>query len=519
MLSNAERSQDVSSHEAEITRAAKDARRPFLGNSPQNRRDSRQRVRARSGSLSARPFLFSSSIAWVALDFSLALAVAMLTHIDHGKSFIAIQSNYEWVLAALPFALLVVLLAHLAGLYQKRANPSLFLDGSRILVAIIPAALGILWLKGLWGIDHLPINLIAREVVLTGSAMFIGRLLWRKRRMSLFRRDIALRNFIIVGADEIGQNVRSYLTSLRYSGYRFQGFVAMCEPSDDPLTVNDDEIVGEIHDVIEIARSKFVDEIIFSRRPATPGVLSRVLHQAQTLGISIRLIPGLTETLVDRTDVEYVGDLPTIAVYQARQRPVSLFAKRTIDVVFASVASVFLLPFCAVIAILIKLQSPGPVLYVSKRVGHKGRIFDCLKFRTMVDNAAAMQQQLAHMNERDKVAFKISKDPRVTPLGAVLRKYSLDELPQLWNVIRGDMSLVGPRPPLDTEVAQYDMEHLRRLDAVPGITGLWQVEARQDPSFEKFVSLDSSYINNWSLQLDLRIMLRTISAVVRGTGS
>jgi lipopolysaccharide/colanic/teichoic acid biosynthesis glycosyltransferase len=130
-----------------------------------------------------------------------------------------------------------------------------------------------------------------------------------------------------------------------------------------------------------------------------------------------------------------------------------------------------------------------------------------------------MQPQLAYMNEREGVAFKISRDPRVTTIGALLRKYSLDELPQLWNVIRGDMSLVGPRPPLDSEVAQYDTEHLRRLDAVPGITGLWQVEARQDPSFDRFVALDSNYINNWSLQLDLRILLRTITAVVRGTGS
>ncbi len=293
----------------------------------------------------------------------------------------------------------------------------------------------------------------------------------------------------------------------------------MCEPTDNPLRVNSDEIVGEIHNLFEIARSKFVDEIIFSRRPATPGTLSRILRQAQSLGISIRLIPNLTETLVDRTDVEYLGELPTIAVYQARQRPVSLFAKRAIDVAFAVLASVALLPLFVVIAILIKLQSPGPVFYLSKRVGHKGRAFKCIKFRTMVENAAAMQSELAHLNERDRVVFKISRDPRVTAFGAFLRKYSLDELPQLWNVILGDMSLVGPRPPLHSEVEQYDSEHLRRLDAVPGITGLWQVEARQDPSFEKFVAFDSSYINHWSLGLDLRIMLRTITAVIRGTGS
>jgi lipopolysaccharide/colanic/teichoic acid biosynthesis glycosyltransferase len=130
-----------------------------------------------------------------------------------------------------------------------------------------------------------------------------------------------------------------------------------------------------------------------------------------------------------------------------------------------------------------------------------------------------MQSQLAHLNERDGVLFKISKDPRITTVGAFLRKYSLDELPQLWNVIRGDMSLVGPRPPISSEVAQYEMGHLRRLDAVPGITGLWQVEARQDPSFDSYVSLDRTYVNHWSLLLDMRILIRTVRAVIRGTGS
>lgn len=519
MLSNAERSPDVSSLPDETSRLTKDAPRPSQGLAPHTRRESRRGTRPREGSLSARPFLFSSSAAWIALDFSFALVAAALTQLGPESTPASIQSIDRSLRAGLPFALLVLLLAQLSGLYRSRANPSIFVDTIRILTSVVPSALGLLALQMLWGVASPRIDLIGFEVFVSVAAMFLVRVLWRRRRDRLYSRDIALRNFLVVGADEIGLNVRSYLSSLRYSGYRFQGFISMCEPTDDPLNVNDEDVVGDIHNVIEIARSRFVDEIIFSRRPATPGVLSRTLHQAQTLGISVRLIPGLTETLVDRTDVEYVGDLPTVAVYQARQRPVSLFTKRAIDVVFASLASVVLLPFFAGIAVLIKLQSHGPVLYISKRVGHKGRVFNCFKFRTMVDNAAAMQQQLAHMNERDKVAFKISKDPRVTSIGAVLRKYSLDELPQLWNVISGDMSLVGPRPPLDSEVAQYDAAHLRRLDAVPGITGLWQVEARQDPSFEKFVALDSSYINNWSLQLDLRILVRTISAVVRGTGS
>jgi lipopolysaccharide/colanic/teichoic acid biosynthesis glycosyltransferase len=178
-----------------------------------------------------------------------------------------------------------------------------------------------------------------------------------------------------------------------------------------------------------------------------------------------------------------------------------------------------LLPFLLIVATAIKLQSPGPVFYLSKRVGYKGRVFTCFKFRTMVQNAAAMQAQIAHLNERNDILFKIAKDPRVTSLGAFLRKYSLDELPQLWNVLRGDMSLVGPRPSITSEVAQYKTAHLRRLDVVPGITGLWQVEARQDPSFESYIKLDSSYVNNWSLWLDIKILFRTVSAVITGSGT
>jgi len=172
-----------------------------------------------------------------------------------------------------------------------------------------------------------------------------------------------------------------------------------------------------------------------------------------------------------------------------------------------------------VIALLVKLGSKGPVFYRAQRVGRKGRTFNCYKFRTMVVNADKLREDMAHLNEREGVLFKISNDPRVTKIGARLRKYSLDELPQLFNVLKGDMSLVGPRPPMAKEVEQYDLAHLRRLDVLPGMTGLWQVEARQDPSFDSYISLDTAYVENWNLLLDLRILARTVGVVVHGTGS
>jgi lipopolysaccharide/colanic/teichoic acid biosynthesis glycosyltransferase len=196
-----------------------------------------------------------------------------------------------------------------------------------------------------------------------------------------------------------------------------------------------------------------------------------------------------------------------------------MLMKRAVDILLSSIGLVVLSPLMLLIAVAVRLDSPGPIFYTSPRVGKKGRTIRCHKFRTMVPNAAALLPSIAHLNDRDSVLFKIRKDPRVTRIGTFLRKYSLDELPQLWNVVRGDMSLVGPRPCIDSEVAQYKTPHYRRLDVLPGITGLWQVEARRDPSFERYIHLDSKYVDEWSVWLDLKLIVRTFLVVVMGTGA
>jgi len=197
---------------------------------------------------------------------------------------------------------------------------------------------------------------------------------------------------------------------------------------------------------------------------------------------------------------------------------ISSFMKRIIDVVLSGIALFFLWPFLLAIAVAVRLESPGPVIYRSLRAGKKGQRFVCYKFRTMVDGADELKESLRRFNERRDPFFKISDDPRVTRLGRLLRKYSLDELPQFWNVLKGDMSLVGPRPHPVDDYARYRLDDHRRLDVKPGITGLWQVIARTDPSFETCMKLDLEYMKRWSLSLDFTILMRTVPAVLAGEG-
>jgi lipopolysaccharide/colanic/teichoic acid biosynthesis glycosyltransferase len=204
-----------------------------------------------------------------------------------------------------------------------------------------------------------------------------------------------------------------------------------------------------------------------------------------------------------------------------RKHPIlitALFLKRLVDVSLCTIALFVSWPLLLAIALAIKLESPGPVIYASPRAGKKGQIFFCYKFRTMFDGADHLRDSLREFNERQDPFFKIADDPRLTRFGRFLRKYSLDELPQFWNVLKGEMSLVGPRPHPADDYARYRPEDHRRLDVKPGITGLWQVTERTNPSFETCMTLDLEYMRSWSLLLDLKILMRTVPTVLSGDG-
>jgi len=307
------------------------------------------------------------------------------------------------------------------------------------------------------------------------------------------------------------------LDSIRHLGYSFKGYVQIPGVDSDNPTVAGD-VLGSIDQLLPLARQFFADEIFLSASCDAHEV-TRIVTEAREAGVDFRVVPELYDGLAWNSPIEYIGQFPTIPLHRGETPVIGLFLKRILDVFLSSVALLMLAPVLFGIALVVKLESPGPVFYCSDRIGKKGRVFRCLKFRTMVADAERRRAEILHMNERDGVLFKVSNDPRITRFGRFLRKYSLDELPQFLNVLRGDMSMVGPRPPIVSEVKRYDLSHLRRLDVLPGMTGLWQVQARQDPSFDSYISLDTAYIQNWSIWLDLKILIRTLSVVAGGTGS
>ncbi|WP_348269514.1 sugar transferase [Edaphobacter paludis] len=413
------------------------------------------------------------------------------------------------------FAACLIFFARSYGLYGPIQNRSGLHEQRMTVQASLMS--GLLLCGALYLFNGIAVSRIVVALVVLFSAVLlcVRRAVWRRMAYKRFREGMETRNVLIVGAGRVGYALRNHLESLNHLGFRFKGFVALTEREAES---GDADVIGDVRNCLSLARSLFVDEIFFSV-PADKKLVIGMVEEARTAGIDVRVVPDMYDGLAWNAPVEYIGQFPTIPLHR-RDFPMGAFLlKRAMDIVLASAALVVASPVMLAIAIAIRWDSKGTIFYGAERIGRKGRTFCCYKFRTMVKDAEKLKADLEHMNERDGILFKIANDPRITRVGAVLRKYSLDELPQFYNVLRGDMSLVGPRPPMAAEVEQYDLAHLRRLDVLPGITGLWQVEARQDPSFDSYISLDTAYVENWSLWLDLKILARTVHVVLSGTGT
>lgn len=409
----------------------------------------------------------------------------------------------------------VVLLNNGRGLYQTRRELIESIEIWKVFRSVFEA--------GIWtivAIYFFKVQIFPRSVILlSGALMVLFLSFWRmlKRAFVLYLVSRGYNNFnvILVGAGNVGIALAGEIGKRRTLGLNIVGYLDDQKPLGESF--GDHRILGRISDLPVLTQKHFINMVFVTSHQDSP-VFLHLLEQARDLRLALRVVPEGFELTTGEFGKYNIGFIPVLEYFNegsSFRQPI----KRIFDMAVSGILLVFLAPVLGVIALLIKRDSPGPVFYMSRRYGRQGREFLMCKFRSMVDNAEGLQNQLRQENEVDGPIFKIRGDPRVTRFGKILRKYSLDELPQLINVFKGEMSLVGPRPFPVEQIEKEDLRQLKRLSVRPGITGLWQIRGRSDISFARLIKWDIWYINNWSFWLDLNILLQTIPAVLKGKGA
>jgi exopolysaccharide biosynthesis polyprenyl glycosylphosphotransferase len=405
---------------------------------------------------------------------------------------------------------LIVLACISENLYCTPREITSFVESMRAAKAVVLATTILVLFIFTSGNKEISRGVVAFAGVL--NVLFLAGWRYAKRRYVLRRtaRGKGLSRVLIIGAGHLGQTFASWIENNRHLGYTFCGFL-------DTHPNGDKRVLGSLNDLRAVALAQFADEL-FIAPPADAPMVKGAFLEARRLHLPLHVLPELYDGLAWRAPLHYIGGFPALNLHGEPIPAFGLAVKRAMDILVSSLGLALCSPLLVLAALWIRIDSPGPVVYSALRVGKKGMKFRCYKLRTMVASADAQKESLRASNERWGPFFKMEDDPRVTSCGKWLRRFSLDELPQLVNVLLGDMSLVGPRPhPLD-DYERYTIEHLRRLDVKPGITGLWQVRARHDPSFDATMVLDLEYIENWNLWRDCKILLSTVPTALRGGG-
>jgi exopolysaccharide biosynthesis polyprenyl glycosylphosphotransferase len=360
--------------------------------------------------------------------------------------------------------------------------------------------------------------IIVSNFILSLILIDLWRITLRKVVGFLAERGVGLMRAVVYGAGKSGRILSNQIKLHPEFGYSVVGFI-----DDDPgkagQIYEDVEVLGPFRKLPDIIVSRDVDEVLVAIPSATHRHLLNVVFELRERRIPFMVIADLFELVTRRVSVMQIGSIPLLRLWRSPLEGWQGYIKRAIDIAGALGGIIVFLPFWVLIIVLIKLDSRGPIFYRQERLGKDGRPFRIFKFRSMVIGADEMLPELAEFNEMDGPIFKIKKDPRITRVGRLLRKFSIDEFPQLINVLKGDMSLVGPRPPIPEEVKKYERWQTKRLTVPQGVTGLWQVSGRNLLTFDEMVRLDIYYIENWSLWLDLKILLKTIPVVVLMRGA
>jgi exopolysaccharide biosynthesis polyprenyl glycosylphosphotransferase len=439
----------------------------------------------------------------------------VLSQIRFGEGWIAEWRSADidaWVAAAVYAAAWMTLLWVL-GLYRLRVRWTARTEIQDVGRAAV--LLGLITFSALFAFK-LPdvsrlflLTLFSAQIVLTVASRGVIRRVLRALR----DRGYNLRYMLVVGTGKDARRFADRVERHRELGIRVIGHLAV---HGTPLLAGKRPVLGSMDDIETVLHDRIVDEVAVCLTADELHWVEPIARLCEEEGKIVRIPLDEVPVSLPGGRVEDFDGGKVLSLVYGPDRVLGLVAKRLIDVVLGGAATVLLLPVFAIVGAAVLLVDGRPVIFRQTRVGLHGRLFEVVKFRTMVPDAESRLNELEGQNEIKGHAFKITDDPRLTRIGRILRATSLDELPQVWNVLLGEMSLVGPRPPLPREVAGYDLWHRRRLSMKPGITGLWQVAARRDDDFDRWVALDLAYIDRWSIWLDLKIMAKTIPAMLQG---
>ena len=441
------------------------------------------------------------------LSVAAALTLAVLAH----RGFSAQPLQVWWLIALSPLLVVVVFSAfHLYSIQRLSAAEEfrwILLGVTMVITSIATASF---WVDAVFTRSWIGLSWVIAMVF-----VMVTRYAWRSVVRTSRRRGRLVQRTLVVGANaEAGRIVTEMLRA--DLGFIPLGYVC-ADAWGRPTT--DVPMLGHLDDLGALIAEHDADCIFVASSAIRPEHMAQVNKAARRRGMEVRVTANVQQVLSTRVSAQPLGELMAFSLRPVRLSGLQAVAKRTFDIVSSGFALVLLSPVMTVIAFGVKLTSAGPILFRQERVGYRGRPFTVLKFRTMVADAEDRLHDLLDLNEATGPLFKMAHDPRVTRFGRFLRKTSLDELPQLVNVLRGDMTVVGPRPPLPREVAQYEEWQMARLEVRPGITGLWQVSGRSELPFEDYVRLDLFYIENWSLAFDLFIIAKTIPTIVSQRGA
>jgi exopolysaccharide biosynthesis polyprenyl glycosylphosphotransferase len=424
----------------------------------------------------------------------------------------------EYVPVAVVLTVILLIVFKAEGLYDQRRGTSWLDEAYTIFTGTLIGIAIMIFLFFLYRAHFYSRLIFFYAFLLIGGLLSLSRLVERQIRDRLRRRGTGVDRVLIVGAGVVGRAIMRSILARPELGYRPVGFV-----DDDPKKQEDDlgpfKALGSTADLPSVVREQAVDEVIISLPWISHRKVLSIIADSERQGVRARFVPDLLQMSLSQVDIDEINGIPLIGMKEHPLRGWRVALKRLLDIAVSSAALLVLAPPLFLVAVLVKLDSPGPALFRQIRLGRGGKPFTCYKFRSMQQEAEGELARLSGMNEAAGPIFKIRDDPRCTRIGRLLRRFSLDELPQLINVLLGDMSVVGPRPPLPAEVEQYEDWHRDRLSIPSGITGLWQVMGRSDLSFDEMVMLDLFYAENWSLWLDFKIMLRTVPTVLFARGA